>query len=264
MAAEGRDTLQAQLDLAPDQYAARAQYDPLYANLNVNTLRQTLLGDGKDSAGLLKLYQDIEPQLTDFTARATSGQRERDVADVEALGGRATAALRGADPTAAALEDLLAQQAMSGLQSGTSLDPALRDQVQQEVRSAQAARGFGFSGADADVEGLFLGREANAMRQQRQGFATDVAARRRATTGDPFMAILGRPSSSLGMAGSLVGQAGSAASGAPSFDPFSAYGADVANTNFNAKAAAKIAQANNDAAITGAAIGAAGSAASAM
>lgn len=263
MAQEGRETLQAQIDLAPDQYAARQQFDPLYADLNVQTLRRALLGTDQ-SPGLIATYQQIEPELTKMAAAAQSGQRERDVADVERLGGRATAALRGADPTATALEDALAKQAMEGLSSGASLDPQLRDQVAQEVRSAQAARGFGFSGSDADVEGLFLGREANAMRQQRQGFATDVAARRRATTGDPFMAILGRPSSALSQAGSIVGQAGGAASGAPSFDPFTSYGADLYNTNFNAKAAAKIAQANNDTAITAAGISAAGSAASAL
>lgn len=263
MAEEGRETLQAQIDLAPDQYAARQQFDPLYADLNVATLRRALLGDGQ-SGGMLQLYQDIEPQLTNFTNAATSNQRQRDVADVETLGPRATAALRASDPQAAALEDMLAQQAMDQLSSGASLDPQLRDQVAQEVRSAQAARGFGFSGSDADVEGLFLGREANAMRQQRQGFAADVAARRRATTGDPFMAILGRPSSVVGQAGSVMGQAGGAASGAPSFDPFTSYAADLYNTNFNAKAAANIAEANNKTALASAGIQAAGSAASAM
>lgn len=255
--------LQAQVDLAPDLYAANAQYQPLYSDLNIATLRRALLGNGTDP-GLLQTYKDVEPQLTEFASAATSGQRERDVADVERLGGRATAALRGADPTAAALEDALAKQAMDQLASGASLDPQMRDQVSQEVRSAQAARGFGFSGSDADVEGLFLGREANAMRQQRQGFAADVASRRRATTGDPFMAILGRPSSVPGMAGSVIGQAAGTTAGAQQFDPFSAYGADLANTNFNAKAAAKIAQANNNAAITSAGISAAGSAASSL
>lgn len=263
MASEGRETLQAQVDLAPDVYAAKAKYDPLYSDLNVATLRRALLGNGTDP-GLLQTYRDVEPQLTDFASRAASGQRERDVADVERLGGRATSALRAADPTAAALEDMLAKQAMDQLGSGASLDPQMRDQVAQEVRSAQAARGFGFSGSDADVEGLFLGREANAMRQQRQNFASGVAAQRRATTGDPFMAILGRPSNVVGMTGGVMNQAAGSTAGAQSFDPFSAYGADLYNTNYNAKAAAKIAQANNNAAITSAGISAAGSVGSSM
>lgn len=102
------------------------------------------------------------------------------------------------------------------------------------------------------------------MRQQRQGFAANVAAQRRATTGDPFLAILGRPSSVVGQAGSVVGQAGGSTAGAPSFDPFNSYANDVYNTNYNADAAAKIASANNKTAVTAAGISAAGSAASAL
>lgn len=256
--------LQAQVDLAPDIYAAKAQYDPQYADLNVETLKRALLGNGADSEGLLALYQQIEPQLTQFTSQAQTGQRTRDVADVEALGGRATAALRNADPVAAALEDKLAAQAQAGLDAGAGLDPAMAREVQQGVRAAQASRGMGFGASDTSVEGLFSAREANAMQQQRQGFAGTVAQQRRASTGDPFMAILGRPSSSLQAAGQVMSQGGAAASNTQQFDPFSAYGADVANTNFNASAAAKIAQANNDTAISAAGIGAAGSAASAL
>lgn len=251
---EGRDTLQAQVDLAPDIYKARAQYDPQYADLNIATLRRSLFGNGTD-AGLLQTYKDAEPQLTEFANQATSNQRTRDVADVERLGGRATAALRSSDPVAAALEDKLAAAATEQLNAGASLDPTLANEVSQGVRSAQAARGFGMGGSDAAVEGLFLGREANAMRQQRQAFATDVAARRRATTGDPFMSILGRPSSVEGMAGNAVSQGnGIAGQGAQTFDPFNAYSADLYNTNFNAKSAAKIAQANNDTALMAAGI----------
>jgi hypothetical protein len=66
------------------------------------------------------------------------------------------------------------------------------------------------------------------------------------------------------MSGQVMGQGGQATQGGQVFDPFSAYGADVANTNFNAQAAANIATANNKTAITAAGIGAAGSAASAL
>jgi hypothetical protein len=63
------------------------------------------------------------------------------------------------------------------------------------------------------------------------------------------MAILGRPSTALALSGQVMGQGSQAGANGPQFDPFSAYGADLANTNFNASAAAKIAQANNDTAI---------------
>lgn len=256
--------LEAQVELAPDIYAARAEYDPKYVDLDNATLRRALLGNGADNEGLLALYRQMEPQLTEFAAQAQTGQRTRDVADVEALGGRATAALRAADPTASRLEDTLAAQAQAELDSGANLDPALAAQVSQGVRAAQASRGMGFGASDASVEGLFLGREAEAMRRARQGFAGTVAAQRRASTGDPFMAILGRPSTTAALSGQVMGQGGQAGRTGQVFDPFSAYGADVANTNFNAQAAANIATANNKNAITAAGIGAAGSAASAL
>jgi len=260
---EGKDSLQAQIDLAPDIYKARAQYDPQYAQLSVDTLRTALLGDGK-SPGLLDTYAQIEPRLTDWQASAQSGQRARDVADVEKLGARATTAIRNADPVAAALEDQLAKSASEQLAAGASLDPALASSVSQGVRAAQAARGFGTGGSDVDVEGLFLGERANALRSQRQAFAQNVASTRRASAVDPSLAILGRPSNAAGMASSLVGQGGGLSGNGQSFDPFNGYASDLNNTNFNAKAAAKIAQANNDTAITAAGISAAGSMASSL
>jgi hypothetical protein len=102
------------------------------------------------------------------------------------------------------------------------------------------------------------------MLQQNRSFASQVAAQRRASQGDPFMAILGRPSTVAGMASGVIGQGSAAGQTSQQFDPFSAYASDLNNTNFNAKAAAKIAQANNDTAITAAGISAAGSAASSL
>jgi hypothetical protein len=260
LAEEGSKSLEAQLKLAPDIYAARQQYDPLYAGLNTQTLRTALLGKGQDQ-GLLGLYEQVQPRITQYLAEAQRGQRERDITDVEQLGPRTAAALRGADPTAMVLEDQLAKQATEGLNAGAGLDASLLAQVQQNARAAQAARGFGMGGPDISLETLMGAREAEAMRRQRQAFAMDVVARRRATTGDPFMAILGRPSATAATAGGLVGQAGGLASGAPTFDPFTAYASDVFNTNYNAKAAANIANANNQNALMGAGISAAGSAA---
>lgn len=257
MAAEGRDSLKAQVDLAPDIFKARQTYDPQYAQLNVDTLRTSLLGADGKGGGLMDLYQQVEPKLSEFAGQAATAQRTRDVADVEALGGRASAAFRAADPTAAALEDELAKQAMAGLQAGGALDPAMANQVSQSVRAAQAARGFGQGASDVAVEGLFQGREALNMLNQRRGFASDVAARRRASTVDPFQAILGRPATVPGMAQQAVGQGGAVAGDRQSFDPFSAYASDVGNTNYNGRAAANIANANSASALLGAGIGAA-------
>lgn len=260
---EMEQTIRAQLNTAPDIYAARQQYDPLYADLAVQNYRRALLGNGSQP-GLLSLYGDVAPTLNQFSADASRYQRQADVADVEALAGRTTTALRNADPTAAAIEDQLAKQAQAELASGASLDPALANQVSQSVRAAQAARGFGMGTVDANVEGLFAGREAEQLRRQRQAFASSVAAQRRQTNGDPFLAILGRPAQSMQLTGQSLALGQTAQGTGPTFDPYNQYAQDLYNTNYNARAAAKIATANNEAAITGAAISAFGNIAGGM
>ena len=219
MATEGRDSLMAQLELAPETYAARREYDPKYADLNVEVMRRSLFGS-EGQPGLLQTYEEAEPSLTRFAAEAQTGQRERDIADVERFGGRASEAFRSADPRAAEIEDTLAKQAMEELNSGADLDPSLMRQVTQGVRSGQADRGFGMGLADASVEGLYVGREAEALRRRRQDFASSIAAQRRSASVDPFLAVLGRQSTVPGMAGAAVGESRTMGAGAPSFDPW--------------------------------------------
>lgn len=256
MAEEGRDSLQAQIDLAPQTYAARAEYDPLYAQLNVDTLRAALNGSG-DSPGLLQTYREIAPQLSALSSRAQSDQRAADVADVMALGPKATQAMRAANPEAAALEAKLMQQANAGLDAGTSLDPDQRRQLQETARAGQADRGLGFGPADVFNEQLLIGDAGERMRSQRQAFASGILNQSRAATVDPFMAILNRQSMTPAMATGVVGQGQGIAGAVPSFDPFNAYAADLNNTNLNMAASGAIANANNGAALIGSGLGAA-------
>lgn len=258
---ETRDTLQAQLDLAPDRYAAEAQYQPLYTRLNLENLNTSLRGEGA-TPGLLDLYENqIQPTLS----RVQNADRDQRIAGemgaIEKYAGGVTKTLREASGNAPLLDELN-RQAMSELQSGAGLDPSLANEVSQGVRAGQAARGFGFGAPDAIAEAFARGSRGVDLRNQRRQFAGNVIGLNQATGGDPFLAILGRPSQTLGMGQGLVGQ-GAAFNAGNQFNPESGYAADVFNTNFNADAAARIATGNNKAAITGAAIGAAGSAASA-
>ena len=94
-------------------------------------------------------------------------------------------------------------------------------------------------------------RRAQELAQYQQQFQNQIS-----TQIDPFQGVLGRASTNVGNNQNLFGQsAGTAASAGATrtqFDPFSAYGADLANTNYNAQEASKIAAANNAAAIQGA------------
>ena len=91
-------------------------------------------------------------------------------------------------------------------------------------------------------------RRAQELAQYQQQFQNQIS-----TQIDPFQGVLGRASTNVGNNQNLFGQsAGTTASAGATrtqFDPFSAYGADLANTNYNAQEASKIAAANNAAAL---------------
>lgn len=244
-AQETRDTLQAQIDLAPRRYAAEAQYGPQYTDLAGGNIRRLLLGS-EQTPGLLATLREVSPQMQELQSSGELAQRERDISSVEQLGARAVSALRSADPNQARLLDALNQQAQTDLAAGTGLSESESNQLSQQVRAAQASRGMGFGMPDGVLEAYTLGDRGRQVQNQRRQFAGDVARLNAGTGQDPFMAVLGRPSQSVAQGQALLGQGQSAAQGAgPSlFNPESSYAADVFNTNYNGQAAADIAQAN--------------------
>jgi hypothetical protein len=250
---ETRGTLQAQVDLAPDVFAAEASQDygrPAYARLDLDVLRETLLGT-EDRPGMLELYErDIMPRLGAADAAARDVAREADIAAVERLGPRATEAFRAANPEQAALMDELNRQAMSDLQSGASLPPSVAREIEQSVRGAQAARGFGYGMADIGQEALVKGLQAEQLQRRRQQFGQQIAGLNMATTQDPFLAILGRPGVQVNQAMGVAGQ-GQSFNPGQLFNPESAYAGALAANNYNAAANAEIAAKNNLAGVIG-------------
>jgi hypothetical protein len=255
-AQETRDTLQAQIDLAPDRYAAEATYGPKYTALNVANLTSALRGDN-GQGGLLDLYQqDVYPVLADIENRSRSARIAGELDAIKQFAPDVTRTLREASGNAPLLEKLNAQ-AMEGLDAGAGLDASTANEVSQGVRAAQASRGFGFGVPDAVVEGYARGDRGNQLRRERQQFAQGVVAQNQATGGDPVMAILGRPSQTMSAGQGVVAQ-GAGASAGSLFNPESAYASDIFNTNYNGQAATNIAGANNANALLGAGLGAFG------
>jgi hypothetical protein len=245
-AKETRESLQAQIDLAPDLYAAEANPDygrAAYAQLDLDILRDVMTGkDGQP--GLLELYEkDIMPGLSRADAAGNRVSREADIADVEQLGQRATEAFRSANPEQAALLDRLNKQAMSELDAGASLPPALAREIEQQIRGSQAARGMGFGMADVGQEALIKGLQAEQLQRRRQQFAQNVVGMNAATATDPFLAILGRPGVQVGQAAGITGQ-GQSFNPGNVFNPESAYAGSLYANNYNAKLNANIASAN--------------------
>jgi len=252
-AQETRDTLQAQIDLAPDFYAAESSQEygrPAYARLDLDVLRETMLGTA-DRPGLLELYErDVMPRLGAADAAARDVAREADIAAVERLGPRATEAFRASNPEQAALMDELNRQAMEELGSGASLPPSVARELEQSVRGAQAARGFGYGMADIGQEALVKGLQAEQLQRRRQQFGQQIAGLNMATTQDPFLAILGRPGVQVNQAMGAV-QQGQGFNPGQVFNPESAYAGSLAASNYNAAANAEIAAKNNLAGMVG-------------
>jgi len=265
-AKETRDTLQAQIDLAPELYAAEASQEygrPAEARLNLEILRDVMRGS-QGTPGLLELYeQDIMPGLARADVAGLDVSREGDIAAVERLGPRATEAFRQANPEQAALMAELNRQAQSDLSAGAGLPPSLSRELDQFIRGAQSDRGMGYGMADLGQEALIKGMNAEQLQRNRRSFASQVVGLNAATSADPFMAILGKPGVGMGAAQGFAAQ-GQGMVPQQSFNPESAYAGSLAAGNYNAELNANIASANARAAVASGAMKSMGSITSAM
>ena len=246
---EMRDTFQAQLDLAPQLYAAESRFRPQYAQLDMDVAKKML-------PQMMNLYEgQINPALARMQSQALEAQRRGDVEAIEKYGGRTREAMEAADPETAALKRELNRQAMEELQLGGKLTGGQQRQLRQGVRSGQASRGFGFGISDQAMESL---AEMNAMEERRRGrqqFAQGQMAMSKSMSADPYMAILGRPSQvSPMMSGQMMGQAKGFSPG-QIFNPESQYAGDIYNQAWQGRLSANTANANNQAAMWGGAMG---------
>lgn len=256
---ETRDTLQAQVDMAPKLYASESEWQPKYTALELQNLQMSLLGNGTQR-GLLDIYEkDVNPAMSRMEAESLRAQREADISAVEQYGGRATTALRDMSGNTQLLNEFN-RQAMEDLQAGQNLTSAEQRFAQQASRAAFSARGLGLGSQAIQDEVLKQYQLGNERQAQRRQFAGNVVGLNQQTGGDPFMAILGRPGQAFqagqGMAGQGMGI--SQASGPSLFNPESSYAGNIFNQNYQGQLSARTASAANRAAMIGAGIGAVG------
>lgn len=257
---ETRDTLQAQVDLSPALLAAEAQARPGYSALDLQDMNQMLTGR-REERGLLDLYaNEIQPGLSAMEANERNQRIAGEMDAMKRYAGDVSDTLRTATGNKPLLDELN-RQALSELESGASLDPSLRREIQQSVRAGQAARGMGYGTRDLADEATVTALQAEQLRRNRQAFAQSMVGLNQSTGGDPFMAILGRPSQVFPATQNVGGQAygQSQGIGAKLFNPESQYAADIANQNYQGQLAARTATASNRTALIGAGIKAVGS-----
>jgi hypothetical protein len=233
------------LKYADPLYEADKKYTPKYTDLELANQERSLFGTQGGQAGVLDMLTRAQPQIDEMTRKSTAYQREGDVADVEAMGGRATAAFRDASGTTGIL-DRLRTQAEEELSADGILDPRLRREFAQSVRQGQTARGQGYGIGDIAEESAFTAMQANALRRDRQRFGQSVVGTLQATSVDPFMAILGRPGQAMAAGAGAFGQASGINTGAGPSGMFGMdnYFAGVGDYNANAQNASNIAQYN--------------------
>jgi hypothetical protein len=239
--------------------AATEKYSPRLGAINRRQLEQTLLGSPDDGTrGLLHIYfNDASPTAARADREASTAQREQDIADVTRLGAGAMEAFRSANPQQRALMDALNASALEGLSAGRNLPPGMRRQVEQNIRGAQGARGFGFGMNDALTEALGTTDAAERYYQGNFQRAQGMAGLNAATMGDPMQMVLGRASGANAGMG-LLGMGNQNAQGATN----QIYGgaSNMLDWNANSQRDAAVSSANNSAALAGAGISAAGSA----
>ena len=243
--------------------AATEKYSPRLGAIQRQQLEATLLGSPTDGTrGLLDIYfNNARPTAAAAERAARTAQRVADIADVTLLGGQAMEAFRSANPQQKALMDALNASALEGLSAGRNLPPALRSQVEQNVRGAQAARGFGFGMNDALTEALGTTDAAERYYQNNFQRAAGIAGLNQATSGDPFQLVTGR-ASGAGAGMGLLGMGNQNALGTTG----TIYGgaSNILDWNANSQRDAAVASANNSAALASAGIQAAGSIGSSM
>lgn len=249
---ETAETLRAQLDLAPEKFAAEAKYAPQYQALQLDLLRSA-------TPELLKLYKEqIAPTMGEVEATARSRSRAGDIADISALGPQARAAIKAASPEQAALADTLTAQAQSGLAAGTRLTPEQQRMAQQQTRAGLAARGLAQGPSGALQEAVRSQMVGAGLQQQRQQQAMGALGASQGVYGDVFQQVLGRPSQAFGASQGFVGQAQGFNPG-QLFNPESQYAANLIGGNQQAQLAARTASAANTTALIGAGMSAASS-----
>lgn len=131
-AQETSQTLQNQINLAPQLYQSEAQYQPLYNQLQLQNTQQSLLGTPGGQIGLLDIYGQALPQYGQISAAANTQQRAADIADVQNLGLQASQAFMTANPELAA--SLQQAQGFAGPQQNQYSNLLSQQLAQQQPR----------------------------------------------------------------------------------------------------------------------------------
>ena len=104
---------------------------------------------------------------------------------IENQGPQYVRAMQKATGTQGIMDQLLSQAGSELSAGGLSLDPAMAAELRQNIRSGQAARGFGWGLSDIGAETALTAGALEELRRNRQGFAGNVVRLAGETAGGP-------------------------------------------------------------------------------
>jgi len=205
---DARSYLEAMSDPALQErvFQSRSQYDPLYAEMEFNNIRNMLTGTG-GQGGLFDLLDQASQRSFSLQQQQLGQQRESDVAALNQYAPQVVEGYRKADPYSAGTADRQRAMSDSLYASAQGLTPQEERLALQQARAGSVSRGMGTSQSSLLAEAL--GRdEFKAGKQQRAMQAGQVAfGMDRTIAGDLGSVILGRPSSAMGLGQQMLGQA---------------------------------------------------------
>ena len=245
---EMSDTLESQINLAPDLYASEEKYRPQYANLERRIQLEQLGIDPE--MGLLEAFEDyIAPSLVRQERAGVQG----DIDMLRELGPQLVEAQRAADPLAESLRQSVMTTALEDMQAGGGMTAQETRDTDQQALAMASQRGLvGQNVSDYDrMRAKLVGdRGAKAQRMQNASAAFGMGA------ADPLLALTGRRMNTGANVANQFGTAGFGLDSSPAiFNPESAYAGALATQNWQGDMDARTASAANSSAMTGALLG---------
>lgn len=250
---EGTNALNAQAALLPLQASLESRLQPMLT-------AQQMAGLQGQAQGMLGLYGNLYAPAQAFQQRYASDQ----LTMLGGLGQQATnAAIGSLDANTQGIYNTFGQQALSDLQAGSSLNAQETTQAQQAARAAAQSRGLNFSRQGTDLEVLNTYGMGQRRLQQRQATAQQayqMGVGQQQVGLQGFLAPTYAASQQYGLTG-LVGGAQSMYSnlGSSFLQPESQYMANIRANRIQMETAIQSAKAQQQGAITGGLLSAAGS-----
>ena len=240
---ETRDTLQAQVDLAPQLFESEARFRPQYADLERRMMLEQMGVD--PSKGLLQAYEeDFAPSMVRQKEATVKG----DIDMLKEYGSQLLQAQRDADPLADSLRQGIMDSAAEDLAAGMGLTETEQRDLDQLILAGAADRGMEGQGS---TFGDMISQRLSANRGIKQQRLANAANAFKLAPTDALFALTGRASTTPGQAMAQFGSSNFALNSSPGiFDPESNYAGNIATQNYQGIMDANAASAANKASMT--------------